>query len=212
MAQMKRLLVRIVDDDPAARASLAFMLEEEGFDCAAYPSAEDFLKGDSPSVPGCAILDVRMGEMSGLMLQQEMIRRGITLPIVFLSAHGDIDMAVDTMRSGAVAFLRKGSDRTRLLDAIWSAIERAEGAEPEDAAREVARWQTLTDREREVAERIAAGLLNREIAAELGISPKTVQVYRGEVSRKLDVRGAAGVTRAVRRIEKILVGEAVKVR
>ena len=199
MAQNKRLLVRIVDDDPAARDSLAFMLEEEGFDCAAYPSAEDFLKGDSPSVPGCAILDV--------MLQQEMIRRGITLPIVFLSAHGDIDMAVDTMRSGAVAFLRKGSDRTRLLDAIWSAIERAEGAEPEDAAREVARWQTLTDREREVAERIAAGLLNREIAAELGISPKTVQVYRGEVSRKLDVRGAAGVTRAVRRIEKILAGK-----
>lgn len=148
-----------------------------------------------------------MGEMSGLMLQQEMIRRGITLPIVFLSAHGDIDMAVDTMRSGAVAFLRKGSDRTRLLDAIWSAIERAEGAEPEDAAREVARWQTLTDREREVAERIAAGLLNREIAAELGISPKTVQVYRGEVSRKLDVRGAVGVTRAVRRIEKILAGK-----
>lgn len=111
------------------------------------------------------------------------------------------------MRSGAVAFLRKGSDRTRLLDAIWSAIERAEGAEPEDAAREVARWQTLTDREREVAERIAAGLLNREIAAELGISPKTVQVYRGEVSRKLDVRGAVGVTRAVRRIEKILAGK-----
>ncbi|WP_297607804.1 response regulator [uncultured Sutterella sp.] len=207
MAQMKRLLVRIVDDDPAARDSLAFMLEEEGFDCAAYPSAEDFLKGDAPSVPGCAILDVRMGKMSGLMLQQEMIRRGITLPIVFLSAHGDIDMAVDTMRSGAVAFLRKGSDRTRLLEAIWSAIERAEGAEPEDAAREVARWQTLTDREREVAERIAAGLLNREIAAELGISPKTVQVYRGEVSRKLDVRGAAGVTRAVRRIEKILAGK-----
>lgn len=202
----KKLLVRIVDDDPAARESLQFMLEEEGFDCIAYPSAEAFLRGDAPSVPGCAIFDVRMGEMSGLMLQQELIRRGITLPIVFLSAHGDIDMAVDTMRSGAVAFLRKGSDRTRLLDAIWSAIERSEGNEPADAARDVARWQTLTDREREVAELVAQGLLNREIAAELGISPKTVQVYRGEASRKLDVRGAAGLTRAVRRIAKILQG------
>ena len=204
MVRRRGPLVRVVDDDPATRDSLRFMLEEEGFECAAYPSAEAFLVGDSPSLPGCAVLDVRMGEMSGLALQEEMIRRGITLPVVFLSAHGDIDMAVDVMQRGAVAFVRKGSDRKRLLDAVWAAVERSAGVEPVDAAAEVARWNSLTERERDVARLIAEGLLNKEVAAELGISPKTVQVYRGEVSRKLEVKGAAEITRAVRRIEQRL--------
>lgn len=100
-------LIRIVDDEERMRESLAFMLKHEGFECCVYPTAESFLKGDTPSRPGCLLLDVQMDGMTGLELQEEMIRRGITLPIVFLSAHGDLDMAVDAMRRGACAFIQK---------------------------------------------------------------------------------------------------------
>ena len=107
-------LIRIVDDEERMRESLAFMLKHEGFECCVYPTAESFLKGDTPSRPGCLLLDVQMDGMTGLELQEEMIRRGITLPIVFLSAHGDLDMAVDAMRRGACAFIQKTADRARL--------------------------------------------------------------------------------------------------
>ena len=153
-----------------------------------------------PSVPGCLLLDVQMPQMSGLELQQELIRRGSTLPIVFLSAYGTIDMAVDTMQKGAVAFVEKTADRTRLLDAIYKALEQNQGA-VQTPALLIARWQTLTPREKEVASLIAQGLLNRDVGERLGgISIKTVQVHRGEVCRKLGVKGALGITRAVRAI------------
>ena len=196
-------LVRIIDDDPDVRRSLAFMLRQEGFECCEYPDARNFLTTDMTSRPGCLLLDVQMPDMTGLELQEEMIRRGITLPIVFLSAHGTIDMAVDTIQKGAAAFVQKTADRTRLLDAIYRAVERS-GGQPEDPSAEVARWNTLTDREREVGILIAEGLLNREVGERLGISVKTVQVHRGEVCRKLGVRGASGIAQAVRSIEKIL--------
>lgn len=200
-------LVRIVDDDPQVRSSLAFMLRQEGYECADYESARAFLTRDTPSRPGCVILDVCMPEMTGLELQDEMIRRGMTMPIVFLSAHGDIDMAVDTMQKGAAAFIQKTADRTRLLAAISRAVARSTGPAA-DPGEEVARWHALTDREREVAELIAEGLLNREVGERLGgISVKTVQVHRGEVCRKLGVKGASGISQAVRRVKRILAGE-----
>lgn len=199
-------LVRIVDDDPSLRSSMAFMLRQEGLETAEYPSAHAFLSADVPSRPGCLLLDVKMPEMTGLELQEEMIRRGMSLPIVFLSAHGDIDMAVDAMQRGAVAFVQKTADRTRLLDAVYRAIERSAGSGPgPDPAEAVARWRSLTARERDVAALIAEGLLNREVGERLGgISVKTVQVHRGEVCRKLGVRGAAGITQAVRRVKRLL--------
>ncbi len=204
MSHSDNLLVRIVDDEESVRESLAFMLRQEGLSCVTYPGAREFLQGDSPSVPGCLLLDVRMAAMSGLELQEEMIRRGLRLPIVFLSAHGDIDMAVDTMQKGAVAFIQKTADRTRLMEAVYKALER-NGSNPTDPGEAAARWQSLTAREKEVAELIAQGLLNREVGARLGgIAVKTVQVHRGEVCRKLAVRGAAGITQAVRRIRQIL--------
>lgn len=121
-------LIRIVDDEERMRESLAFMLKHEGFECCVYPTAESFLKGDTPSRPGCLLLDVQMDGMTGLELQEEMIRRGITLPIVFLSAHGDLDMAVDAMRRGACAFIQKTADRARLLQAIVDAMAKSRGA------------------------------------------------------------------------------------
>lgn len=192
--------IRIVDDQASVRESLAFMLRQEGFECVCYESARDFLIDDMPSIPGCLLLDVQMPEMTGLELQQELIRRGSTLPIVFLSAYGTIDMAVDTMQKGAVAFVEKTADRSRLLDAIYKALERNQGT-VQTPALLIARWQTLTPREKEVATLIAQGLLNRDVGERLGgISIKTVQVHRSEVCRKLGVKGASGITRAVRAI------------
>ena len=192
--------IRIVDDQASVRESLAFMLRQEGFECVCYESARDFLIDDMPSIPGCLLLDVQMPEMSGLELQQELIRRGSTLPIVFLSAYGTIDMAVKKKKKGAVAFVEKTADRSRLLDAIYRALERNQGT-VQTPALLIARWQTLTPREKEVATLIAQGLLNRDVGERLGgISIKTVQVHRSEVCRKLGVKGASGITRAVRAI------------
>ena len=194
-------LVRIVDDEERVRESMAFMLRHEGYECVSYASSEEFLRRDTPSRPGCVLLDVLMDGMSGLELQEEMIRRGITLPIVFLSAHGDLDMAVDAMRRGASAFIQKTADRARLLEAVADAFEksvggRAGGSAPGDV---VARWNSLTDREKEVARLVAEGLLNREVGERLGgIAVKTVQVHRSEACRKLGVKGAAGLATAVR--------------
>lgn len=200
-------LVRIVDDEEAVRQSLSFMLEQEGFKTRTFASAQAFLSDDAPSVAGCVIVDVRMPGMSGLELQEEMGRRGIRLPLIFLSAHGDIDMAVDTMSRGAVAFVQKSPDARRLLDAVYKALALDAGHSDVTDAEAIARWNQLTDREKQVADLISQGLLNREIGERLGgISFKTVQVHRGEVCKKLGVRRAAGITQAVRRIQKLLEG------
>lgn len=199
-------LIRIVDDEERMRESLAFMLKHEGFECCVYPTAESFLKGDTPSRPGCLLLDVQMDGMTGLELQEEMIRRGITLPIVFLSAHGDLDMAVDAMRRGACAFIQKTADRARLLQAIVDAMAKSRGAVGDcTPGALVAAWNTLTDREKEVAKLVAEGLLNREVGERLGgIAVKTVQVHRSEACSKLGVKGAAGLAQAVRAVEMAL--------
>lgn len=167
---------------------------------------ESFLKGDTPSRPGCLLLDVQMDGMTGLELQEEMIRRGITLPIVFLSAHGDLDMAVDAMRRGACAFIQKTADRARLLQAIVDAMAKSRGAVGDSTPGAlVAAWNTLTDREKEVAKLVAEGLLNREVGERLGgIAVKTVQVHRSEACSKLGVKGAAGLAQAVRAVEMVL--------
>lgn len=204
--QQNRYLIRIVDDEESVRSSLGYMFEQEGYCVALYGSAKEFLTSDRFDLPGCAVLDVRMPEMSGLELQKALFVRGVTLPLVFLSAHGSIDMAVDTMQRGAVAFVEKTADRSRLMEAVRRALS-TQTIPGDDPARAVADWRTLTPREKRVAQLIAQGLLNREVGERLGISPKTVQVFRGEVCRKLGVRGAAGITQAVLRIEQLL-GEA----
>lgn len=195
------MLIRVVDDEADVRESLAFMLRKEGFSVAVYPSAHDFLVNDMPSRSGCLLLDVRMDGMSGLELQEEMRKRAITLPIVFLSAYGTIEMAVETMQKGAVAFVEKSVDREKVLSAIYRALERNPGS-GEDAEEYVKRWMTLTPREQDIASLVAEGLLNREIAERLGISAKTVQVHRGDASSKLGVKGVAQLTRAIRLIQK----------
>ncbi len=183
-------IVRVVDDDPDVRRSWQFVIEGEGWNVLTYASALEFLEKDSPFTPGCLVLDVRMPGMSGIELQHEMKLRGDTLPIIFISAHGDIDMAVKTMKDGADDFLSKPVTPERLLDAIEKAVKRDARIRTESAARE-----------QEVATGVARGLLNKQIAYELNISEKTVIAHRSSLCKKLGARTAADITRMLMTID-----------
>ena len=192
-----KCLIRTVDDDPAMREALEFMLTAEGWRVKTYENGRAFLTDAAPSTPGCAILDVRMPGMSGLELQQEMNVRGYALPIIFLTGNGDIDMAVSAMRDGAVDFVQKPVRQERLLKAIARAVTRSvseTGAvETEGAIR--AKVQELTDREREIAELIGKKLTNRQISERTGITVRTVEVHRAAIIRKLGVRNPDEIER-----------------
>lgn len=192
-----KCLIQTVDDDPAMREALEFMLTAEGWRVKTYENGRAFLTDDAPSTPGCAILDVRMPGMSGLELQQEMNVRGYALPIIFLTGNGDIDMAVSAMRDGAVDFVQKPVRQERLLKAIARAVTRSvseTGAvETEGAIR--AKVQELTDREREIAELIGKKLTNRQISERTGITVRTVEVHRAAIIRKLGVRNPDEIER-----------------
>ena len=189
-AVKRRCLIGAVDDDPAIREALEFMLEAEGWQVKCYASGRDFLTGDAASVPGCLITDVRMPGMSGLELQHEMIARGLLLPVIFLTGHGDIDMAVGAMREGAVDFVQKPVDQERILAAIARAVTRslAGGGGALTAGERKVRAATLTEREREVASLIAAGLTNRQVGERIGITVRTAEGHRAAIIRKLGVR------------------------
>ena len=190
-------IVRVVDDNPDVRRSWQFVIEGEGWNVLTYASALEFLEKDSPFTPGCLVLDVRMPGMSGIELQHEMKLRGDTLPIIFISAHGDIDMAVNTLKAGAIDFLQKPVDDQRLLKTIENAV--SHNLAQRRGKREVTdfrnRLESLTQREREVIRMVAQGYSNKEVAREYGISEKTVQVHRGSAYRKLDLHNAAEIAR-----------------
>ena len=191
-----KCLIRTVDDDPAMREALEFMLTAEGWRVKTYENGRAFLTDDAPSTPGCAILDVRMPGMSGLELQQEMNVRGYALPIIFLTGNGDIDMAVSAMRDGAVDFVQKPVRQERLLKAIarvTRSVSETGAVETEGAIR--AKVQELTDREREIAELIGKKLTNRQISERTGITVRTVEVHRAAIIRKLGVRNPDEIER-----------------
>lgn len=184
-------IIRIVDDDPNIHDALAYVLENEGFIVRHYESAESFLINDRPEDPGCAILDVRMGEMSGIVLHDRMKKLGSKLPCIFLSAHGDVDMAVDAIEAGAVTFLSKP---VRTLDGTPA----SETALTDEAARQAALTEaartaflSLSDRERQAALLAVSGLTNRQIAERLEIAVRTVEFHRAGSMRKLGCHSAA---------------------
>ena len=177
-------LIRIVDDDEDMRESLSFLLESEGWKCSAYSSAREFLIEDAGSVPGCLILDIRMPEMTGLELQQEMNRRKIFLPIVFLTGHGSIDMAV----------LQKPVDHARLLGIVRDCVRRCSNGFAVldfDIIEAKRRWETLTEKEQQVLTLIAAGLLNKEAAERLGNSVRTIENHRAAAMKRLQIKTLA---------------------
>ncbi len=183
-------VVHVVDDDPGVRGALALLLESNGFRVQCYPSAEAFLASYDAAQPGCLVLDVRMPDMSGLELQHELKRRAVSIPIIFLSGHGDVPMAARAFRAGAVDFLEKPFDAAQLLSRIEDALDRDRRMREQDRQRRQAhaRYQRLTPREREVMALVVEGKSNKEIARLLDVSHRTIDVHRARVMEKMGVR------------------------
>ena len=194
-------LVRVIDDDDAVRRSCAFLIEGEGWDVVTYSDALDFIASNDFQRPGCLVLDVRMPRMSGLELQDKLLEIGVDLPIIFISGHGDIDMAVRTLKQGAIDFLQKPVDDQRLLNTISSAVTKNLNHRRNEMELSTfrSRLEQLTQREREVIRMVAQGMSNKLVAENLGISEKTVQVHRGSAYRKLDLHNAAEIARLLLR-------------
>lgn len=182
--------VYVVDDDASLRNSLRFMLTSNGRRVHSFESGEAFLEIVEGIEPGPVLLDVRLSGMSGLDLQQELIRLDSSLPVVMMSGHGDITIAVQAMKAGAVDFLTKPLGRAELLAALAQADARIRSsrARGEQSATAWRRLETLSQREREVLNELARGLPNKSIGHDFGISPRTVEIHRANVMRKLDVR------------------------
>ena len=185
--------VFIVDDDEAVRDSLRWLLEANGYRVRSYESAERFLSDYDPNLVGVLIVDVRMPGMSGLELQEHLIARRSTLPIVFITGHGDVPMAVDSMKKGAMGFIQKPFNEADLRQIIANMLEQAVSRAAEDATRRghEALLARLTVREQQVLERIVAGRLNKQIADDLGISIKTVEAHRANIMEKLNANTVA---------------------
>ena len=186
--------IHLVDDDAAFRRSLVFLLESMGWPVQAHASAADYLDAGLPALEqtGCLLLDVRMPGMSGLELQQALIARGCHLPIVFITGHGDVELAVQAMKHGAFDFLEKPFNDNQIVDLALAAIQTHLAAEAEAASRRdlAARRATLSAREDEVMGLMLSGAMNKQIAASLEISMRTVEVHRGRVLAKMGVRNA----------------------
>ena len=189
--------VFIVDDDEGVRDGLSLLLATVGQSCELYECGQEFLDAYDGSKRGCLLLDIRMPRMTGLDLQKKLLEQGSKLPIIFITGHGDIPMAVEAMRRGALDFIRKPFREHDLLERINEALDIDENSHRKELYRqEVAeRLSTLSEREREVFDRVADGQMNKVIAGDLGISERTVEVHRGQVMKKLEVKTLAQLVR-----------------
>lgn len=189
--------VYVVDDDEAVRSSLKLLLKSAGVASEAFGSAQEFLAGYEASQPGCLVLDVRMPGMSGLELQHELNVRGAALPVIFITGHGDIPMAVEAMQHGAFDFLQKPFRDQELLDRVQRALAR--DAENRARLRHTdgirARLATLSPREREVLDLVTQGKANKMVAGDLGVSQRTVEIHRAHVMQKMEAGSLAELVR-----------------
>ncbi|WP_024508028.1 response regulator transcription factor [Bradyrhizobium sp. ARR65] len=190
-------VVFIVDDDPSMRRSLTNLLRTVGLRVEALGSAQEMLRCELPDQPSCMVLDIRLPGLSGLDLQVDLAKANVHIPIIFITGHGDIPMTVRAMKGGAVDFLTKPFRDQDLLDAVAAAIERdRKRRDSEKSLADMrARFETLTPREREVLALVASGLMNKQVAAELGLAEITVKLYRGQIMRKMRARSLADLVR-----------------
>jgi len=187
----------IVDDDSAIRDSLSLWLGMRGIRCLAFASAESFLDAVQPGWRGCVLIDLQLEGIDGLQLQARLAARKVTMPVIFVTGHGDVTAARDALKAGALDFIEKPVDNDRLVELVGAAIagDAAQAQRRAQAEQLARRMQRLTQREREVMERVVGGRHNREIAADLGISPRTVEVYKARLMDKLDVRRVADLVK-----------------
>ena len=195
-------MVFVVDDDVGTRESLKNLIRSVGLRVEAFASAQDFLRSTRPDVPGCLVLDVRLPGLSGLDLQKRMAEVELEIPIVFITGHGDIPMSVRAMKAGAVEFLTKPFRDQELLDAIQQALERDRNAREQRAEVQAlrSRYRLLTPREREVMALVVTGLLNKQVAGELGTSEASVKVHRQHVMEKMRAGSLAALVRMADRV------------
>lgn len=195
MSERKR--IHLVDDEESVRRSTSFLLRTSGYDVDTYPSGVDFLQKVADAKPGCILLDVRMPEMDGIEVQAELARRGVALPVIVLTGHGDVGTAVAAMKGGAIDFLEKPFERDALVEALERGFERMEQGEAAAAgqADAIQRIGLLSPREQDVLRGLVRGHPNKTIAYDLGISPRTVEVHRANAMAKL---GARSLSEALR--------------
>jgi len=189
--------VFVVDDDASVRESLKSLFRMVGHGVEAFASAPDFLRSKLPDIASCLVLDIRLPGISGLDFQTELGKANIQIPIIFITGHGDIPMTVKAMKAGAVEFLTKPFRDQDMLDAVRTALERDRIRRERDQSNAVLRaaFETLTTREREVMEHVTAGLMNKQIAALMGLAEITVKLHRGNVTRKMKARSLADLVK-----------------
>jgi FixJ family two-component response regulator len=192
-----RPVIFVVDDDPAVCLALRRLIRSVGLDVETFTSAHDFLRTRRTSAPGCLVLDIRLPDLSGLNLQEQLAETGIDLPIIFITGHANIPMTVRAMKAGALEFLTKPVNEQDLLDAVQRGIERhrLQLLERAEISKVRARYELLTARERQILALVVKGWLNKQIAAELGRSEKTIKVHRGRVMLKMKAESVAELVR-----------------
>ena len=190
-------IVYVIDDDESMRRGLTNLFESVGLRIEAFGSASELLQRKLPDVPSCLVLDIRLPGMSGLDFQDLLEKAAIHIPIVFMTGHGDIPMSVKAMKAGAADFLTKPFRQQEMLDAVTAAIERDRMRRQDEkiVAHARALFETLTPREREILALVAAGLMNKQIAAEIGIAEITVKIHRGHIMKKMGTRSLADLVR-----------------
>jgi RNA polymerase sigma factor (sigma-70 family) len=196
-------VVFVVDDDPSVRSSLKFLLSSMGLQVESFDSAETFLQRKPPDAPSCLVLDVRLRGLSGLDFQRELAARNIRIPIVFVTGHGDIPMSVRAMKAGAIEFLTKPYRDQDLLDAVRIALERdrARREQEKEVTDLQQRFDSLTPREQEVISMVVSGMLNKQIAGQLGTAENTVKVHRSRAMEKMKAQSFADLVRMIEKLK-----------
>jgi RNA polymerase sigma factor (sigma-70 family) len=196
-------IVFVVDDDPSVRRSIKRLIESVGLQVELFGSPREFLAGKLPNLPSCLVLDIRLPGISGLDFQGQLAKANIQIPIIFITAHGDIPMTVRAMKAGAVEFLTKPFRNQDLLDSVHLALERDRTRRQQDAELAVLRerFESLSPREREVVAMVVSGMLNKQIAAQIGTAENTVKVHRSRAMEKMQANSLADLVKMIERLQ-----------
>jgi FixJ family two-component response regulator len=196
-------IVFVVDDDPSVRSAIKRLIVCVGLQVELFESAQEFLASKLPNVPSCLVLDVRLPGISGLALQRQLVEANVQIPIIFITAHSDVPMTVRAMKAGAVEFLPKPFHDQDLLDAIHLALEKDRGRRQQEAGLTALRerFESLSPREREVVAMVVSGMLNKQIAAQIGTAENTVKIHRSRAMEKMQANSLADLVKMIQRLQ-----------